>query len=171
MGHSGRGSKTYNAWHSMRRRCLGKNHPRHDRYKHFKICKRWSNFKNFLDDMGMCPEGKTLDRTDNKRGYNKKNCQWATPREQAQNRHNSIFVTYRGVRKSLADWARVKKIQYGTLQKRYYQGIRPPLLLSKKRIPLSGWIRSRSRNRLVSRPAATRSVDRTPREDLRRQSR
>lgn len=127
-----KGSRTYLAWQSMRNRCLTKSHRHYARYKDKKIYARWANFANFLKDMGECPMGKTLDRIDNAKGYSKKNCRWATPREQAQNRSNSIFVTYRGRKLNLAEWTRVTKIGYETLRQRYRRGVRPPLLFSKR---------------------------------------
>jgi hypothetical protein len=47
---------------------------------------RWEKFENFLADMGERPEGKTLDREDNTKGYYKDNCRWATSFEQMNNR-------------------------------------------------------------------------------------
>jgi hypothetical protein len=36
--------------------------------------------------MGERPEGMTLDRIKNNKGYYKENCRWATPKEQVENR-------------------------------------------------------------------------------------
>jgi len=43
-------------------------------------------YANFLADMGEKPEGLTLDRIDNSKGYCKGNCRWATPSQQAFNK-------------------------------------------------------------------------------------
>lgn len=45
----------------------------------------WENFENFYKDMGDKPEGRSLDRIDNNKGYSKENCRWATPKEQRLN--------------------------------------------------------------------------------------
>ena len=63
------------------------------------VCERWSKsidgFRNFLSDMGRCPEGLsrnnkraeyTLDRVDNDKGYSPDNCKWATMSEQNKNK-------------------------------------------------------------------------------------
>jgi hypothetical protein len=49
------------------------------------ICSRWKKFENFLVDMGEPPEGYSLDRIDNTKGYSKKNCRWVPLAEQARN--------------------------------------------------------------------------------------
>ena len=77
-------SPTYSSWESMHSRV--KNQARH---AHATICDRWKRFDNFLEDMGERPEGKTLDRIDNAKGYNPDNCRWATPTEQCRNRSNT----------------------------------------------------------------------------------
>jgi hypothetical protein len=83
----------------MRQRCNNPNAPDYSRYggRGIEVCRRWQNsFQNFLDDMGERPEGKTLDRADNSKGYEPDNCRWATPTEQQENRRNTPKVEYNG---------------------------------------------------------------------------
>src|SRR5205823_3669706 len=73
-------------------RCLN---PRSDhaegyRNRGIRCCIRWNDFVNFLEDMGKRPPGKTLGRRDNDGPYVAWNCAWMTPKEQANNRRNSI---------------------------------------------------------------------------------
>lgn len=71
----------------MLQRC---NHPSQQSYKYYggrgiTVCERWRTFENFLTDVGERPDGRTLDRIDNERGYEPGNCRWATAREQRLN--------------------------------------------------------------------------------------
>lgn len=88
-----RGGKTehplYHTYNDMVRRCSSPNHARFADYggRGITVCDRWrEDFWNFVADMGERPAGRSLDRTDNDRGYSPENCRWATAQEQRANR-------------------------------------------------------------------------------------
>jgi hypothetical protein len=101
----------YEAWLSMRKRCLGKQHKFYADYggRGLRICRRWGKFENFYVDMGKRPRGKTLERINNNRGYTPRNCRWATMKEQAHNKRSCRMLTFRGATKTLSQWALIYK--------------------------------------------------------------
>lgn len=86
--------REYDIWRSMKQRCFDKNHQAYYRYggRGITVCDRWIGpygFEHFYEDMGDKPDGKTLDREDNSKGYSPDNCRWATIWEQAKNTRKS----------------------------------------------------------------------------------
>jgi len=115
-------TKTYRSWKAMRMRCLNENDISYFRYGERGICfcKRWNRYTLFFKDMGERPKGTSLDRIDNNKGYSKKNCRWATKKEQANNRRSNVKITFKGETKNLSEWADYLGIKRSTLNMRLY---------------------------------------------------
>jgi hypothetical protein len=98
-------SSEYRIWTHMRGRCNNKTDARYADYggRGIKVCKRWNDsFAAFYADMGKRPKGLTLDRIDNDKGYSKKNCRWATYRDQNLNKrvYSSNRLGIKGIRQT-----------------------------------------------------------------------
>lgn len=116
---------TYRAWSGMITRCT--NH----RVRSFKtygargitVCERWRNsFDAFLADMGEAPKGCSIERINNNGNYEKSNCRWATPKEQARNRISTHWITYNGETLPLIAWTERVKVKRATIQFRLKHG-------------------------------------------------
>lgn len=112
-------SKTLQSWYKMRDRVYNKTEINYDIYggRGITISERWDSFDNFLIDMGVRPEGTSLDRIDVNGPYSPENCRWATKKEQARNRSNNIYLNYRGQTYSFADIVDILGLRYS---KAYY---------------------------------------------------
>ena len=94
--HGMYGNREWKAWRSMKNRAHEYTSSHSFYYKELGIgvCKEWvDSFEQFFEDMGTCPEGYTLDRIDNRLGYFRENCQWATMNRKANNRRKNTRNT------------------------------------------------------------------------------
>lgn len=89
-GHARRhnASPEYRVWAAMITRCENTNQPAWKDYgsRGIKVCDRWHIFANFLADMGLKPEGLTIERINNDGDYEIGNCRWASRKEQNMNK-------------------------------------------------------------------------------------
>jgi hypothetical protein len=86
--HGMSGTRVYQCWQDLLRRCLNRDHRQYDDYggRGIAVCKRWETFENFYADMGDPPPGLSIDRINNDGNYEPSNCRWTTRAEQNRNR-------------------------------------------------------------------------------------
>lgn len=134
--HGGKGTKLYEVWCSIKGRCYnGKNRA----FKHYgargiAMCDEWrvnyASFRKWSYSNGYA-EGLTIDRINVNGNYEPDNCRWVDMTVQANNRTNSIEITYNGETHTCSEWARITGINYDTLNNRYHAGMSPEDILSK----------------------------------------
>lgn len=116
----------YRAWDGIKRRC---NNQTDARYKYYgargiSYCDDWESFENFRDwalDNGY-EEGLSIDRIDNDNGYYPENCRWVDSITQANNRRTNRCVTWGDDTHTIAEWARIFKVDYNALHHRIQRG-------------------------------------------------
>ena len=116
---------THRSWLAMRARCTD---PAVDAYPHYggrgiTVCDRWmGSFEEFLEDMGMRPDGTTIERIDSDGNYAPGNCRWATKTEQIRNRRNTRLVRVNGTEVTLAEACVTAGLPYTLVHTRMRRG-------------------------------------------------
>lgn len=118
------GSKEYIAWRGMIARCRGTASKEYYADRGISIDPEWaSDFSAFLTYVGRAPTSRhTIDRIDSLLGYHPGNVRWATPKQQARNRGNGVYVTIDGSRMLLVEAAEKYSIDPWLLRNRLARG-------------------------------------------------
>jgi hypothetical protein len=124
QGTPGKQTKAYWAWTSMKRRC---DKPKCHNYKNYGARgiiydPSWKRFENFFEDMGVAPEGSSLERIDNDGNYCKENCRWATPKEQANNTRTNKRIEHDGKTLTITEWANLSGMSLQAFRQRLLRG-------------------------------------------------
>lgn len=96
-------------WSGIKERCLNQNNKSWPRYggRGIKIYKLWlDDFKNFLNDMGKCPENYSIERIDNDGDYEPSNCMWIPKKFQMRNRSITKWFYYKNEKLCYAEVSR-----------------------------------------------------------------
>ena len=106
-------SPTHRTWSHMLSRCRHAN--RFYGGRGIIVCERWKSFPNFLSDMGLRPDGKSIDRININGNYEPGNCRWVTQREQCSNMRSNRWITFNGETLTLAEWSERTGIKRETI--------------------------------------------------------
>lgn len=123
----------YESYRCMMDRCYRENASNFYAYggRGIKVCDEWHDIQNFEKwvDENPFSKGMTLDRIDVNADYSPDNCRWCTRKEQANNRRNTVRITYHGETHTISEWAEIKGINKSTLNNRYHRGWTPEKML------------------------------------------
>jgi hypothetical protein len=124
MARLGQISPEYQAWSAMLTRCRNPNDRRYADYgaRGITVCKRWHVFDNFFADLGLRPKGMRLGRLDTNKGFTKRNARWMTLLESMNSQRKCRILTYRGKRKTVAEWARTLGLDPHRVYERLHRG-------------------------------------------------
>lgn len=120
----GKRERLYTIWAGMRGRCKYKNTANWKNYggKGITVAKEWENYMDFKDwaiSSGYS-DNLEIDRIDNNKNYCPENCRWVDSLEQSNNRGVVKKIKYKGMEKTLNEWAKFIGIKKSTLGQRYY---------------------------------------------------
>ncbi len=145
MGHAstthGRtGTPEYHAWQHMLARCYRKNDREFHNYggRGITVCDDWiTSFEVFLRDMGPRPgPGYSVERREVDGNYCPTNCMWATTEEQANNKRNSIRITFNSRTQTASQWAKELGVKYMTLRYYFLKGKTIPEICHQVGVPV-----------------------------------
>ncbi len=123
--HGRTNSSEYAIWRGIKRRCYN---PKNEAFSDYggrgiTMCERWlTSFENFFEDMGERPHGLSINRKNNDGNYEPENCEWATTKEQQNNRRSNRLIEFNGRTQTMSEWATEIGLKHCTLWRRFHNG-------------------------------------------------
>ena len=123
-------------WSDMMRRCYDRNNRYYKNYggKGIVVCEDWKKSFHvffFWAVRNGYSENLIIDRVNNKRSYNPRNCRFITIEDQQKNRTNNLHITIDGETKILSEWSKITGIPKETIRYRWHGGVRGKELLKR----------------------------------------
>ena len=118
--------REYDIHKNMKSRCFNKSNKSYPAYggRGITVCKEWLSFSGFMNDMGKCPDGYSLERIDVNNGYCKDNCKWIPLSEQVYNRRDTIKIDVDGEMIPALKLAREKGLDYQFVRRLAKKGLK-----------------------------------------------
>lgn len=122
--HGMSSTRIYKVWTDMKIRCRTSGSPKYKNYgeRGIEICDEWyDDFVTFYDwaIKNGYEETLTIDRIDVNGDYEPDNCRWATMKEQASNKRDTLYIDIEGERKSCAAWAEMSGLTTSCIHHRH----------------------------------------------------
>lgn len=113
-------TKFYCVYRDIKRRTENKKDIQYHLYGGKGIKCEWESFGDFKKDMYKSYllhrknnpgyRNTSINRVDNNGNYCKKNCRWATHKEQQRNKTTTVYITYKGTIKTRKEWSEITGI-------------------------------------------------------------
>ena len=126
--HGEADTRLYKVWQGMRRRCYDEKCKNYKNYggRGIEVCKEWRDnyipFRDFMMSLGydgtLPRDVQTLERINVNGNYEPTNCKLATKKEQNVNKRSNHTVTYKGVTKTVTEFAEEYGIDVDTILNR-----------------------------------------------------
>lgn len=131
--HGGAGTRLYEIWCSMKKRCNNPHAKNYARYggRGITVCSEWEQFEPFRDwalSVGYA-EALTLERKDVNGNYCPENCTWIPQKRQARNRTSNKNIQINDETHTLVEWCEIRKLNYSTVYSRIRRGATPEVAL------------------------------------------
>jgi hypothetical protein len=110
----------------IKSRCNNKNNSEYHNYgaRGITLCEEWNDFRVFYDwaiNAGY-KAGLILDRIDNDGNYCPENCRWVDAKKSAINRRTTIYITYNGESRTMAEWSDITGMSLSLIESRQMKG-------------------------------------------------
>lgn len=117
LRHGKTDTSEFRIWKAMRQRCENVKSKSYPNYggRGIKVNPDWQDFSTFYKDMGVRPEGYSIERVNNDGDYCKENCVWADRKTQQLNTRRNRHLTYNGETKTIREWSDAIGLDYFAL--------------------------------------------------------